>query len=285
MGRYTEETGGNFTPAPAGTHIARCYRIVDIGTHTDEYAGKANTRNKVVFFWELPNEMVETDEGMRPALATKFYTNSLNEKATMRADLEAWRGQAFTADELKRFDLSTIIGKPCMLTIVADGDKRKVSSVSGMPKGMACPPQVNPSFSFWLDEWNQAAFDSLSNGMKGLIMASDEYKERTNGHRPSSVDNQSPTKNETGGMDANAARQLALKDAWTKFNTANKAMNPTQIAECWKDSCGRYFPGKTKDQIGAVEWKRFAADNFEKPTSEPPELDPVGTLKEDDIPF
>jgi hypothetical protein len=28
-------TGGDFTPVPAGLHLARCYRIVDLGTQNN----------------------------------------------------------------------------------------------------------------------------------------------------------------------------------------------------------------------------------------------------------
>lgn len=179
MGRYaTQGSSGSFTPAPAGTHVARCFRIVDIGTQRGEYQGQPTERNQIVIFWELPNELVDSDDGKRPAIASKFYTNSLNEKATLRAHLESWRGRAFTVEELERFDLAKIIGVPCMLSIIPDGEKTKIAGVSAMPKGMTCPPAITEPSSFWIDEWSDEKFKELSEGMQKLIAKSDEYKAR-----------------------------------------------------------------------------------------------------------
>jgi hypothetical protein len=182
MGRHAKDTGGgDFTPAPAGTHVARCIKLIDIGTHHGEYQGTPNVRNQVIVQWELPNETMEIEGEQKPFVVSQFYTNSLSEKANMRKDLEAWRGKQFATDELMGFDLMNILGKPCMLTVlheIKDGKtKGKVSGVTAMPKGMQCPAQVNESFSFWIDEWNDNKFAALSEGFKRLVMESDEYKE------------------------------------------------------------------------------------------------------------
>ncbi len=178
MGRYASEGSGStdFEPAPAGTHIARCFRIIDIGTHHGEYDGKPNVRNQVIVGFELPNEMEEFNGERQPFIVFKFYTNSLGEKANLRKDLEAWRGRPFSTEELIRFDLATILGKPCMVTVVHKDKKARIAGVSGLPKGIECPPAFNKSSAFWIDEWNQAAFDALPEGFKKFVRASDEYK-------------------------------------------------------------------------------------------------------------
>lgn len=183
MGRFASDTGGgDFTPAPEGTHVARCVELIDIGTHHGEYQGAPTVRNQVIVRWELPNETIDIEGKPQPMLVSKFYTNSLGEKANLRADLTAWRGRAFTPEELMKFDLMSILGKPCLLTVVHNEKKKaKVSAVSGLAKGMTCPPQVNPSKSFWMDEWNGDVngepFTSLPKGFRELIQQSDEYKE------------------------------------------------------------------------------------------------------------
>lgn len=180
MGRYSQDTGGgDFQQAPAGTHIARCIRLIDIGTQHGEWQGQPNARNQVIVQWELPNETMVIDGQDKPLIVSKFYTNSLSEKANLRKDLESWRSRAFSIEELMRFDLMNILNKPCMLSVVHnDKNKAKVNSVSGLPKGMTCPPAVNQPDAFWIDEWDQAKFDALSDGFKRLIMESDEYKQR-----------------------------------------------------------------------------------------------------------
>lgn len=178
MGRYaTEGSGGSFKQAPAGTHVARAIKLIDIGTQHGEYQGEPTVRNQVIVQWELPNEMIDIGGEEKPFIVSKFYTNSLNEKASLRADLEAWRSRAFTPEELAKFDLMAILGKPCMVTVVHnEKGKAKVVSVSAVVKGMTCPPAFNTSEAFWIDEWNDNAFQALPDGFRKLVIASDEYK-------------------------------------------------------------------------------------------------------------
>lgn len=181
MGRFASDTGGgDFKPAPEGTHVARCVGLIDIGTHHGEYQGTPTVRNQVIVRWELPNEIAEYEGQKRPLLVSKFYTNSLGEKANLRKDLVSWRGKEFTPEELMKFDLQNILDKPCLLTVVHnDKGKAKVTAVSGMAKGMACPPAANEAFAFWMDEWDGSeddeTFADLPDGFQKLIKESDEY--------------------------------------------------------------------------------------------------------------
>lgn len=179
MGRYASDTGGgDFAQAPAGAHVARSVRIIDIGTHHGEYQGTPNTRNQFILQWELPNELIEIDGQEKPLLVSKFYTNSLSEKANLRKDLESWRSRAFTEEELDKFDLMNVLGKPCLLSIVHnEKNKAVVKGVSPLAKGMTCPPAINEIDAFWIDEWDDNKFAALSDGFRKLIQQSDEYKE------------------------------------------------------------------------------------------------------------
>jgi len=181
MGRYAQDSGGgDFKQPPTGTHVARCVRMIDLGTQHGEYQGQPNVRNQVLITWELPTELM--DDG-KPYIVSHFYTNSLNEKATLRAHLEAWRGRQFTDAEMKKFDLMNILGKPCMVTLIAnEKGKVKVSAVAALPKGIEVKPQVNPSSAFWIEEWDQAAFDAMPKGIREIIEKSDEFKARTKGN-------------------------------------------------------------------------------------------------------
>ena len=130
----------------------------------------------------LPEEMIEVDGKEMPVTTSRFYTNSLGEKANLRRDLEGWRGRAFTDDELQRFNLTTILGVPCMLTIVGgENGKTKVASVSGLPKRTECPPQINKSFAFWLDEFDETKFAELSDGIRKIVEKSEEFEQMESG--------------------------------------------------------------------------------------------------------
>ena len=45
---------------PAGSHLARCYRLVDLGTQRSDYEGNVKFLRKVMINWELHSE---DDEG------------------------------------------------------------------------------------------------------------------------------------------------------------------------------------------------------------------------------
>jgi hypothetical protein len=169
---------GGYEQAPPGTHVARCIKMIDIGTQHGEYQGQPTKRRQCIIAWELPNELMTTgDFAGKPFSVSKFYTQSLSEKANLRQDLRNWRGRDFSADELQGFDPKNIIGQPCMLSLTPN-DKGKVivSGVMKLPKGTEVPAQVNPSVFFSLDEFDEVAFGKLGEKMQALIGKSDEFK-------------------------------------------------------------------------------------------------------------
>jgi hypothetical protein len=119
-------TGSNgtqkeFKLPPVGNHLARLYRVIDLGTQMREFEGKVNMQRRVKFFWELHGEdeqgnPLTMDDG-KPMIQSAEYTWSLNEKSNLRRDLEAWRGKAFDEQELKGFDIKKVLGQFCMVNI------------------------------------------------------------------------------------------------------------------------------------------------------------------------
>ena len=199
-------TGSNsdrkqFQIAPAGTHLARLYRIIDLGTQMREYEGKVTMSRKGKFFFELHGDDADgkpltTTDG-KPLIQSKEYTVSLNEKANLRRDLEAWRGKAFTEEELKGFDPKNILGHFCMVNIshrqkgdMTYADLKGVSSVPNIYKKQGLPEGINTTMLFTLDKFDQNMFDSLSENIKDTIRKSPEYR---------SIGEQSKTYQEASG--------------------------------------------------------------------------------------
>lgn len=171
-------SGESHNPPPLGTHLARCIRLIDVGTQTDEYEGKVRSKRKVIIGWELPNEPNPEDEG-KPFIATQFYVQSLHEKAKLRKHLAAWRGRDFTPEELNGFDAKNILEKPCIVNITqSETKKHVVGAVTGLMKGQTVPPKVHPVVFFSLEpgEFDQKLYDSFSDAMKAMIAKSPEYK-------------------------------------------------------------------------------------------------------------
>lgn len=176
------QEGGDFKGVDAGTYPARCIKVIDLGTQHGEYLGIPNVRKQVLVTFELPTELMESGEWAgSPYSISMFYTASLGEKANLRHDLEAWRGRPFTEEELKGFDLKNVLGKPCMVSVIkTETGKSKVNSVMALMKGMTVPEAINPLVYFDIDEWDNEIFNGLSNGIKKIIMESDEGKEQYN---------------------------------------------------------------------------------------------------------
>lgn len=155
MGLIAKETKGTGAkPIEPGLYPARCVGVVDIGLQHNDFKGKDT--NQVIIVFELPTERIEVDGVDKPRWQSGFYTSSLHEKAKLRKMLEAWRGKVFTADELRGFDLTQIIDKPCLLNIAnkqkANGDIRsEISSVSPLMKGMVVAPLENEPLIFDMD--------------------------------------------------------------------------------------------------------------------------------------
>lgn len=179
--RWTESGSTDFEQAPIGAQVARCIRMIDIGTQTGEWQGKPTHKRQIVLSWELPNcLMTEGESAGKPFIVSKFYTASLSEKATLRHDLVSWRGREFTPEELAGFDAKNIIGKTCMLGLTDKNGKTRVTTVMQLPKGMPVPESINQYLYFSLDEFDQAMFDVLSKGIKAMIEKSPEYESISN---------------------------------------------------------------------------------------------------------
>lgn len=156
-------SGGSYEPIPAGTYTGVCYSIIDLGVQVNEKFGIKS--RKIMITWELPDETMEVDGETKPKVIGKEYTLSLSEKGNLRKELEAWRGRAFTKDELDGFDLKNVLGKGCQLQVIhkttATGKVRAViTAIIGLPKGMKAPEAQNELVYFEIDQ--PQAIDKIS---------------------------------------------------------------------------------------------------------------------------
>jgi len=179
-----------FKPAPAGLHLARCYRIVDLGTQESTYEGQTKHLYKIKVFWEIHGQdeggnALVTDKG-EPLSISKDYTLSWGDKATLRIDLQAWRGKPFTEEEQKRFDLKTVLDKWCMVNVAhkprghgKPGVYANVVGVTPVPaiiKQSGLPKGHNKCDMFQISEPDMELFESFSKYLKENIEKSPEWR-------------------------------------------------------------------------------------------------------------
>lgn len=193
MALIAKEGESSFTPVPPGMHLARCYRVVDLGTQKSEYLGTVKHLKKVMLQFEVHGE----DEAGKPILTakgepmtiSKNFTLSLAEKATLRKDLQTWRGREFTQEELRGFELKNVLGAWAMISVIktTGNNGKEYTNIAAI---MQVPPQVkkaglpeghNKTGLFSIDEPDMEMFGTFSDGLKAKIEGSPEWQERNGG--------------------------------------------------------------------------------------------------------
>lgn len=183
--------GGTFTPVPPGMYLARCYRIVDLGTQKSEYLGQIKNLPKVMLQFEVHGE----DDAGKPLVTaknepmsiSKNFTLSLAEKATLRKDLQTWRGREFTADELRGFQIDNVLGAWAMIAITkAVGNNGKeytnIANINSVPKPMKAnlPEGHNKCAAFYIESPDMDMFETFSDNLRAKIEQSPEWQARGN---------------------------------------------------------------------------------------------------------
>lgn len=196
MSFVVEDTGGSFERCPSGMHLARCYRIIDLGTQKSEYMGQVKYLHKVMLGWEIhgandAGEPLKMNDG-RPFAIFKNYTLSWSEKANLRLDLQSWRGKQFSQEEMRKFDLKNILGAWCMLNIIdrVGTDGKTYTNVNGITpvpsviKQNGLPVAVNPNEIFNLQDPDWNMFEGFSENLKKKIIASPEFNKAKGSSAP-----------------------------------------------------------------------------------------------------
>lgn len=180
--------GKDFKKVPVGVWVARCFRMVDMGTQvsTGQWAGKAS--RKIHVEWEVFGDdedgplTIEINGKSMPLTISKSYTASMNEKATLRKELQAWRGKPFTDEEAAQFDVSKLVGAYCMLNIThsESGNGKVYANIAGISPVPAAlknskPAGVHKDQVFDLNNPNMDVYESLPKWLQDKIAESPEF--------------------------------------------------------------------------------------------------------------
>lgn len=212
MSFIVENTFQEFERVSPGLHLARCYRVIDLGTQKTNFKGQVKMTRQVMISWEIlgsdeTGQPIRMKDG-RPYMVSRNFTLSWAEASNLRASLQSWRGKPFSQEEMRRFDLKNILGAWCMLNIIektSDDGKtytrvENITPVPGMIRQAGLPQPVNETMMFTLQSPDWKIFETLSQGIKNKIMASPEYAKAKapkadyddSDFRPSSTDDEMP---------------------------------------------------------------------------------------------
>ena len=183
IAQQTNNGGGGQT-VPAGTHVARCYQIIHIGTIPDTYQGEERLVDKVRLVFELPLETADFGKGEQPFSIGRDFTLSMHEKSGLRAFVQGWLGKAFSDAEASKFDIATLLGKEGMVNVMhrTANTGRTYADIKGaspLVKGMTCPPLVNSAFLLDYDSEDfDLRFKMLPEWLQNKVSSSAEFSNR-----------------------------------------------------------------------------------------------------------
>ena len=138
MSMIASDNGGSTIPKlEGGVYTAISSAIVDLGLQKNEKFDK--TQRKFMMIWTILNETIEVNGEQLPRQLSKEYSFSLHEKSTLRKDLQAWRGKAFTEEELRGFNIMNVLNVPCQLQVLLEERNGRqynnIASIMALPKG------------------------------------------------------------------------------------------------------------------------------------------------------
>lgn len=172
------EGNSNIPKLENGVYTALSSMLIDLGFQKSVLDN--NVRRKFMMVWTIVGEFIEVNKEQLPRVMSKEYTLSLNEKSNLRKDLQAWRGQAFTEEELQGFDLLTVMNKPCQLQIINEEKNGKtynnISAIMAMPKGMTVEPlqETTVFITNNPETWNN--WEKIPKWIKEKIKKSEGYE-------------------------------------------------------------------------------------------------------------
>ncbi len=187
MSLIASNNGRSFVPVPEGMHLARCYRIVDLGTQQYDQIGGIKHVHKIEISFEVHGEddsgkPLRTSDG-KPMSISQRYTLSLNEKSNLRKDLASWRGRDFTPEEQRGFELKNVLGHWAMITAVkreSDGKEyTNISNINPVPKIIkekGLPDGFNPTAIFSISDADMDLFATFSPNLQAIIQRSPEWQ-------------------------------------------------------------------------------------------------------------
>lgn len=172
MSMIAKENGGTSIPnLTDGVYTAISSMMIDLGVQRNEKFNKED--RKFILIWNVVGETVKIGDAELPRTISKEYGYSLHEKSNLRKDLEAWRGQAFTEEELRGFYLSNIMNKGCQLQIINKENNGKsfnnIAGIMALAKGMEIEP-LQETMIFDMEEpetWNY--YDKVPSWIKEKI--------------------------------------------------------------------------------------------------------------------
>ena len=172
MSMIVKSEGNSIIPQlEPGVYTGIASAIIDLGIQENSMFG--NKQRKAIIVWNIVGETVTVNDEELPRVMSKEYTMSLGDKSTLRKDLEAWRGKAFSQEELQGFDLENILNTACQLQVNEQEKNGRtytnIASIMALPKGTTID-KLEETYTFnFFDETTWQNYEKIPNWIKEKI--------------------------------------------------------------------------------------------------------------------
>ena len=165
----------------AGSHLAVCTMIADIGSHESEFQGRTKVNYEVVMMFEFPDLRNEIEKDGKkisyPKRKTEKYTFSYHEKSNLGKIMKSWLGRLPDAD----FDLFEMLGKNAMVTIIHEESKSgtsydKIATITQLPARISPAEPEGKLIRYSMQEDKQDFPEHLPDWIKNEVMSSKEWE-------------------------------------------------------------------------------------------------------------
>lgn len=168
---------------PTGVYTAVCVWIIDMGMQESTYLGVTKLKRKLKLFFELTGSKMKDG---RPFLVSSQMTLTLSPKGNLKPFLEAWRGRAFTAEEMAGFDMQNILGAPCQINVIhntaEDGNTyANIGSIMPLGKGMSKPVTETELIFYSTEDHSEAVYQKIPEGIRNKITQIEKQQRRIGG--------------------------------------------------------------------------------------------------------
>jgi hypothetical protein len=173
-----------FDPVPKGSHVARLYQIIHLGTTHFEYKGEAKSSNKIRLTFELCNERKVFTEGeeAKPYSISREFGWNMSPRGKLRPFIEGMLGVALDDDEAYNIDIESLLGEACLVTVVHEEKNgntyANILNASPLPKGMEAPATYNPTVFLSVEDATEEQILALPEFLRDKLYQSDEWAER-----------------------------------------------------------------------------------------------------------
>lgn len=176
--------GKTFELPKPGSYVARCIGLIILGKTDVTYKGVTEKKSLIRLRYELPTKLEQfKEEGEKQPWTVEIeFSNTTATKSNLFKWLTNWSPK-ITAANIEQFDLVQVLGRPCLLTLAHTQSKTdstkfylKATGITSLPEGMTIPDQINETFLFDVEEFDQDLFNTLPKFIREKILKSEEFK-------------------------------------------------------------------------------------------------------------